>query len=143
MIDRSLILQMTADVIIRTAAVFALFLLFRGHNAPGGGFVAGLVVVSGLVIRLVATGRVRARQSLPAPPATIMGLGLALALATGIAGWVWGDAFLEAAKVTLDVPLLGEMHMTSALLFDIGVFMVVIGVGTALVLALAETENGP
>lgn len=143
MIDRSLILRMTADVVIRTAAVFAVFLLFRGHNAPGGGFVAGLVVVSGLVIRLVASGRERARQSLPAPPTTIMGVGLAIALLTGIAGWVWGDAFLEAAKVTLEVPVLGAIHLTSALVFDIGVFMVVVGMGAKLILSLAQTENGP
>ena len=94
MIDRSLILQMTADVVIRTATVFALFLLFRGHNAPGGGFVAGLVIVAGLMIRLVAVGWEGARNSLPAPSEVIMGAGLTTALLTGTAGWLWGDAFL-------------------------------------------------
>jgi multicomponent K+:H+ antiporter subunit A len=72
-----------------------------------------------------------------------MGVGLAIALLTGIAGWVWGDAFLEAAKLTVHAPVFGEIHLTSALAFDVGVFMVVIGVGSTLVLALAETENGP
>ena len=143
MIDRSLILQMTADVVIRTATVFALFLLFRGHNAPGGGFVAGLVIVAGLMIRLVAGGWEGARTSLPAPSEVIMGAGLTTALLTGTAGWLWGDAFLEAAKVTLEVPVLGAIHLTSALVFDIGVFMVVVGMGAKLILSLAQTENGP
>lgn len=142
MIDRSLILRMSASVVIRTAAVFALFLLFRGHNAPGGGFVAGLVVVAGLMIRLVAVGTERAKTSLPAPAPVVMGVGLATALGTGIAGWIWGDTFLEAAGFTAHVPVLGEVHVTSALLFDLGVFAVVVGVGATLVLALAETGNG-
>lgn len=72
-----------------------------------------------------------------------MGAGLTTALLTGTAGWLWGDAFLEAAKVTLEVPVLGAIHLTSALVFDIGVFMVVVGMGAKLILSLAQTENGP
>lgn len=141
MIERSLILAFVVDLIVRTALVFALFLLFTGHNAPGGGFVAGLVVGIALVLRFVAAGREGITAVLPAPPEVLMGVGLSTALATGAAGWLWGDGFLQSTKVELVVPVLGAVKATSALPFDIGVFVVVIGLSAALVLALGDPER--
>src|SRR5690606_37834027 len=68
MISRSIIVETTVDIVVRSAMVFAFFLLFRGHNAPGGGFVAGLVVGISLVIRMVARGRPGVLSALPTAP---------------------------------------------------------------------------
>lgn len=101
------------------------YLLFAGHNQPGGGFVGGLVVGAALVVRFLTLhqgrplGRVR--------PEVLAGVGLALAVGTGIAGWAIGDAFLESGSVTLDVPVLGTAKAYSVLAFDVGVFLIVVG----------------
>lgn len=138
MINRSLIFEAMVDIVVRSAMVFAFFLLFRGHNAPGGGFVAGLVVGVSLVIRLMARGRPGVLTALPAEPETLMGFGLATALAVAAGGWLWGEAFLGSAILDVSLPLLGTLHLASALFFDVGVFLVVIGLISALILTLGE-----
>lgn len=143
MIDRSLILDFVLDLVVRTALVFSLFLLFTGHNAPGGGFVAGLVAGIALILRFVALGREGIEEVLPDSPEAVMGLGLALSVATGVGGWLWGDSFLSSVKVDVALPGLGELHATSALPFDIGVFLVVVGLTAALVLTLGEDREEP
>lgn len=138
MINRSVIFDFVVDLIVRTALVFALFLLFTGHNAPGGGFVAGLVAGTAIVLRYIARGRDAVVELLPTAPHVLMGIGLAVAIVTGMAGWIWGDTFLESAKLEMTVPVLGTVKATSALPFDIGVFIVVIGLVAAEVLAFGE-----
>jgi multicomponent Na+:H+ antiporter subunit A len=140
MIDRSLILDFILDLVVRTALVFSLFLLFTGHNAPGGGFVAGLVAGIALILRFVALGREGIETVLPNAPEAIMGLGLAISLGTGVAGWLWAGSFLTSAELSTHLPVLGEIHATSALPFDIGVFLVVVGLTAALVLTLGGEE---
>lgn len=141
MIDRSLIFDFVVDLIVRTAFVFALFLLFTGHNAPGGGFVAGLVAGIALVLRFVASGNHGITEVLPAPPEVLLGVGLGTALATGTGGWLWGTGFLQSTKVEMVLPVLGTVKATSALPFDIGVFIVVIGLTSALILTLGDQEE--
>lgn len=141
MIDRSLILDFVVDLIVRTALVFSLFLLFTGHNAPGGGFVGGLVAGIALILRFIALGRRGIESVLGASPDLIMGLGLGLAILTGVGGWLWDTSFLASVKVDLTLPVLGEVHSTSALPFDIGVYLIVLGMSAALVLALGESED--
>jgi multicomponent Na+:H+ antiporter subunit A len=135
-IEKSMILDFVVDLIVRTALVFALFLLFTGHNAPGGGFVAGLVVGTALVLRFIARGEEGVTSFLPAAPHVLMGIGLSLAIVTGVAGWAWGGSFLESAKFEVKLPVLGTLKATSALPFDIGVFVVVVGLVATLVLSL-------
>ncbi len=140
MIDRSIILDGLVDLIVRTALIFSLFLLFAGHNAPGGGFVGGLVAGITLILQFVAGGRGRLKDILWGPPEVLMGIGLALSLFTGTLGWVWGSTFLESAKLEIAVPLLGVVKATSALPFDIGVYVVVVGLTAALLLSLGGED---
>ncbi|MFP5331496.1 MAG: MnhB domain-containing protein [Acidimicrobiia bacterium] len=140
MISRSFVLDTLIDLVVRTALVFSVFLLFSGHNAPGGGFIAGLVAGIALVLRFIAGGREAVEKALRLPPAGLLGTGLAISLVTGLSGWLWGDAFLESAKLEVEVPILGVMKATSALPFDIGVYIVVLGVATAMLSALGHDE---
>jgi multicomponent Na+:H+ antiporter subunit A len=141
MIHRSFILDVLIDLIVRTALVFSAFLLFSGHNSPGGGFVAGLVFGISLLLMYVAGGSDKLESLLPLRPDALLGAGLFLALTTGLAGFAWGDAFLESTYVEIDLPLLGVMKLTSALAFDIGVFGVVIGLAATLILTLAPEDG--
>lgn len=140
----SLILDTVLDGLFRTALLFSIFLLFAGHNAPGGGFVGGLVATTALILRYVAGGVDEVDRVLPISQSTFLGGGLLLAGLTSFGGWVWADAFLASAKVEIDLPLLGTLKATSALPFDIGVYAVVVGLGLAVVRSLgAEADIVP
>lgn len=142
MIHRSFILETLVDVIVRTALVFSLFLLFSGHNSPGGGFVAGLVYGISLILKYISDGATGMRAILPIRPDALMAFGLSLALLTGIAGWAWGGAFLETTYLEVEVSVLETLKMTSALPFDIGVFAVVVGLVGILITSFG-TEDDP
>ncbi len=145
MIRRSLILDTLVDQVVRTALVFSLFLLFAGHNHPGGGFVAGLVAGIALILKFVAGGRSAVASVLRSSPASIIGIGLGFALLTGAGGWVWGAGFLESTSWEIDLPVLGLLKATTALPFDLGVFVVVVGLTAALLMSLGDdgdSESG-
>lgn len=133
MIHRSFILETLVDLIVRTALVFSLFLLFSGHNSPGGGFVAGLVYAISLILKFVAGGTDGMREIMPVRAETLLASGLSLSLLTGVAGWVWGASFLESAHIETELPLLGVIKASTTLPFDIGVFAIVVGMVAALV----------
>lgn len=138
----SLIFDTVLDAVFRTALIFSVFLLFTGHNAPGGGFVGGLVAAAALVLRYVAGGAEEVDRVARLPAATILGAGLLLAALTGMAGWLWGDAFLGTAKLEVDLALVGTVKATAALPFDIGVYAVVVGLGLAFLRSLgAEADR--
>lgn len=141
MIHRSFILDTLVDVIVRTALVFSLFLLFSGHNSPGGGFVAGLVFGIALILKYVAGGVEEMQDILPMSAETMLSSGLSLSILTGIAGWLWGGAFLESTYIEVELPLLGALKASSTLPFDIGVFAIVIGLVVALVFAFGTDED--
>lgn len=137
----SVILDTVLDVVFRTALLFSAFLLFAGHNAPGGGFIGGLVAAAALVLRYVAGGAAELDRVVAVHESTLLGGGLLLAVATGAAGWVFGGAFLYMGKLEVDLPVLGTLKATSALAFDIGVYLVVIGLGLALLRALGAAAD--
>ena len=138
----SLVLDSVLDVVLRTALLFSLFLLFAGHNAPGGGFVGGLTAAAALVLRFVAGGTAAVDELVPLRESRFLGGGLLLAALTGFGGWVWNDAFLGSAKVEQVVPALGTLKFTTALPFDIGVYLVVVGLVLAILRALGPDADG-
>lgn len=138
---RSLVLDTVLDGAFRAAVVFSLFLFFAGHNAPGGGFVGGLVLAAALVLRFVAGGVDEVRRVAPWPPEVVLGLGLVVAVATGVGGWAWGEEFLESALLEVEIPVLGALKASTALVFDAGVYLVVVGMALAFLTALGGDEG--
>ena len=134
-VRRSVILETVVRAVFHTVLVFSLYLLFAGHNQPGGGFVGGLVGGLAFVLRYLAGGRSGIDEAVRVEPAVPLGAGLVLAGGTGMVAWVFGGAFLESAYKTFDLPLLGAVKVTSPLAFDTGVYLVVVG----LVLLLLRT----
>jgi multicomponent Na+:H+ antiporter subunit B len=128
----SLILRTATRMLMPLLLLFGLFLLLRGHNAPGGGFAGGLVVSAAYALHAFAFGVATARRVLLAAPSRLIGVGLLLALGSGLLPLALNRAFLTA--LWLD-PGIG---IGTPLLFDLGVFLVVIGVVLTMIFTLAE-----
>ena len=133
----SSILQTAARVLMPLLLLFAVFLLLRGHNEPGGGFVAGLVVASSLVLYSIAFGVAAGRRALLIRPSTLLGVGLLVALVSGLPGVVVGRAFMSALWTTVGAGT-AMVAVGTPLVFDVGVFLAVIGVVLTIVFTLAE-----
>ncbi len=133
----SLIFKAAGRVLMPLLLVLAAFLLLRGHNEPGGGFVAGLVVAVAFVLRVLADGTQAARAALLVNPWHLLGTGLLVALAAAFIPVALGRPFLTACWTELGPP---EWHLLvgTPLLFDIGVFLVVIGVVMTMTFNLSE-----
>ena len=132
--------QAVTSPIFRTAArllmplllLFSVFLLLRGHNQPGGGFVGGLVAASAFALYGLACGIERARRALLVQPLTLLGVGLSIALVSGLPAVLRGQAFLTAQWI------LGVVAVGTPMIFDVGVFLVVTGVVLMMIFSLAE-----
>ena len=107
--------------------VLSLYFLFAGHNQPGGGFVGGLTAGAAISLRYVAGGVESVRNTFRPPPWAFLGSGLALAVGMAIAPLLLGDSILEHSLFEQSLPLLGTVKTTTALIFDIGVYLVVVG----------------
>lgn len=141
-VRRSVILETCVRLVFHTVLIFSLYLLFAGHNSPGGGFVGGLTAGAAFVLRYVAGGRAELRAALPIDPGLPLGLGVLLATGTGMVAWLLGGQFLESGVVELELPLLGELKLVSVLAFDLGVYLVVVGLVLTLLRTLgAEAER--
>ena len=126
------IFRTAARLLMPLLLLFAVFLLLRGHNEPGGGFVGGLVAAAAFALYSIAYGVDRARQALLVKPLTLIGVGLLTALASGLPASLRGQPFMTAQWA------LGPMALGTPALFDIGVFLVVAGVVLMMIFTLAE-----
>jgi len=99
-----------------------------GHNLPGGGFAGGLVAGLALALRYIAGGRYELSEAAPVQAGLVLGAGMALAVLAGVLPVLMGGNVFATATPVVHVPLLGELHFPSALIFDIGVYLVVLGV---------------
>lgn len=122
----AVVLDVTVQAVFHVALLFSLYLHFRGHNSPGGGFIGGLVAGGALVLRLI-TGRDPLRSRLSISPNVLLGTGLVLVTGTALTSLLLGNSLLEHHVWELDVPLLGHVATTSALPFDTGIYLVVVG----------------
>jgi multicomponent K+:H+ antiporter subunit A len=132
-------------VIMRTmfpvAMVLSLYLLLRGHNLPGGGFVAGITLAVGVILQYMAGGTRWAEQRLAIRPLRWLAMGLSLALATGAGAWLFGYPFLTSHVAHFGLPLAGSLHLPSAFFFDLGVFCLVVGATGLVLIVLAHQST--
>jgi multisubunit Na+/H+ antiporter MnhB subunit len=133
----SSILQTATRLLMPLLLLFALFLLFRGHNAPGGGFVAGLVVAAAFVLHAIAFGIAASRRALLVAPPLLLPIGLSVALMSGVPAVALGLPFMTGLWTTVGGGPSG-IALGTPLVFDIGVFLAVIGVVLTIVFTLVE-----
>lgn len=126
--SRSPIVDTVAQLIFHSAILLSLYLLFAGHNQPGGGFEGGLVAAAAVAVHYVAGGIDDVRSLSRLRPWTVLGSGLVLAIVTAVAPLLGGGAVLESGYLLdADLPVLGHVKLSSTLVFDAGVYAVVVG----------------
>lgn len=139
-----LLLRVAASVVLPVALVFSVYIFMRGHNLPGGGFIAGLITAVALVLQFMAMGQARAEMLLRAGGGRRfvrwIGAGLGIAGLTGVGAFVLGRPFLTSAHGHPHVPVLGELPFASAAVFDLGVYLTVVG-STLLTISVLGTVS--
>ncbi|MEM9611637.1 MAG: MnhB domain-containing protein [Actinomycetota bacterium] len=134
--DRAAVAQIGVQVAGPLALVVTAFLFFAGHNQPGGGFAAGLVLGAVVAVRTVV-GLARPRDAV-----TLLGAGGLVAGATALAPLLWGEVFLDQVVVDGELPALGTVKTGTALVFDAGVALIVVGLVVAVLNGLGADELG-
>jgi multicomponent Na+:H+ antiporter subunit B len=133
----SLILRTAAPFLVGLTVLFSIYVLLRGHNEPGGGFIGGLIGASAFATYAISEGCDAVRRALVAPPIAIAGAGLLIAGVSGAASLLFGDAFLTGQwwfpEFAPDLK-----YLSTVVLFDIGVYLVVIGAIVAIILGLED-----
>lgn len=133
----ALILRVAGRFLLPMALLFSLYLLWRGHNEPGGGFVGGLVAAAGFTVYALPRGRAALLAALRWPPAAVAGTGLLLALLAGGPGLLAEAPFLTHQWVLTE----GGLALGTALIFDVGVYLAVLGAVTAFVSYYLDEET--
>jgi multicomponent K+:H+ antiporter subunit A len=125
-------------LLLPIAGMMSVYFLLRGHQAPGGGFVGGLVMATAVIAQYMVGGTLWVESRLRVHPLTWIGLGLLAAAAAGICAWWSSLPFLTARAIDLHLPLIGELHLSTVLLFDLGVYLLVIGATLLMLVVLAH-----
>ncbi|MGB3894364.1 MAG: Na+/H+ antiporter subunit A [Mycolicibacter sinensis] len=125
--QRSLVLEVASRVIFPLIMVVSVYFLFAGHNNPGGGFAGGLAAGLALALRYLAGGRYELGETLPLDSGKILGVGLSLVGGTALASLFVGAPALSSAAITFTLPVLGQAKLVTSLFFDVGVYLVVVG----------------
>nr|WP_206113482.1 Na(+)/H(+) antiporter subunit B [Rhizobium laguerreae] len=137
----TLIFRTVAPFLTALMLLFSVFVLLRGHNEPGGGFIGGLIAASGLAIYGIARGVGAVRRALFFHPLSIAGFGLLLSTAAGLLSILFAVPFMTGLWIYPTI-FGAEVPLSSVMLFDVGVYLVVLGAITSIALALEEKEVG-
>ncbi|MAS37271.1 MAG: Na(+)/H(+) antiporter subunit B [Anaerolineaceae bacterium] len=135
----SLILSAATRLILPLMLLFSVFLLLRGHSEPGGGFVGGLVAAAAFTLFALGYGVGRARHALRIGTIELIGAGLLLAFLSGLLPLFGNLPFLTALWTSIELPIIGPLN--TVLLFDTGVYIVVVGVTLTIIFSMAEAEE--
>ncbi len=136
-----LYLRLLNRILTPVLLLLALYLLVRGHNLPGGGFIAGLMAAAAFELQILSRGHQRVRRAIGPYLNSGIGLGLAVATCSGILGLLDGH-FFQGKWFDVNLPLLGHLELGSPILFDLGVFLVVVSFATSYLLGLSRVSDG-
>jgi multicomponent K+:H+ antiporter subunit A len=140
---RSQFLPLIARLLLPLAVLVSLYLFLRGHNAPGGGFIAGLVLALALILQYVANGRQWVEQRLRADFRVWIGAGLLIAGAAGVGSWFFGAPLLTSSYAYWTLPVLGAVPLASAVVFDLGVYLTVVGATMLALVSIGRLTSAP
>ncbi|MDG3016276.1 Na+/H+ antiporter subunit A [Speluncibacter jeojiensis] len=140
---RTLVLEVTTRVVFPTIMVLSVYFFFAGHNHPGGGFAGGLTAGLALVLRYLAGGRYELGETVPIDAGKILGLGLFCSAATATVSMLLGAPVLSSAVVEVTLPLLGHITVVTAMFFDLGVYLIVVGLVLDVLRSLGARLDSP
>jgi multicomponent Na+:H+ antiporter subunit B len=133
---KSIIFATASRYLLPLLLLFSFFVLFRGHNDPGGGFVGGLVAAAAFSLYALANSSREAREILGIQPGKLISIGLFISLTSALFSWFTGSSFMTSIWSEIHFPVAGKL--STPLMFDIGVYLVVIGVTLVIIFTLAE-----
>jgi multicomponent K+:H+ antiporter subunit A len=139
----SLLLEVLSRPLLPLALLVSIYLLLRGHNLPGGGFIAGLVTGTALLVQYLAHGNDWVESRLPPRYTAVAAAGIAIAALTGLAALAFGAPFLTSAFGYLTWPVVGKFEVASAMVFDLGVYLAVIGVVLSILATIGRQHGAP
>jgi multicomponent Na+:H+ antiporter subunit B len=139
----SFMLRPAVGMIFVLVNIISIYLLLRGHNLPGGGFIGGLMTGMSFILLGLVRGWPELQRQLPLPPLRMAALGVLISIASGCLPMAFGQPFLTQYNFhTSHLPLIGEVHTGLPLIFDIGVFLLVSGITVKLIIVLARSTSG-
>lgn len=134
----SLILSTAARYLLPLLLLFSLFILIRGHNEPGGGFIGGLIAAAAFSLNAIAFDARSTRRTLRIDPRMLIPTGLSIALVSGMISLFFGEPFMTGKWFSVFIPGLEQLDIGTPLVFDCGVYLLVLGVALTMILTLAE-----
>jgi multicomponent Na+:H+ antiporter subunit B len=134
----SAILKIASNYLKWIMIVFSVFILFRGHNAPGGGFIGGIIAGSGILFDALANGVDKVHKRLLIKPFKLIGIGLLLCFTAALAGYIFAKAILAGLWTQINLPVIGIIKAGTPLLFDIGIYLVVTGSFLLIIFTIME-----
>ena len=135
----SVILSTASRYLLPLLLIFSFFLLLRGHNEPGGGFVGGLVAAAAYALYFIANGIDEAEKLLKAEPVILIAIGLLLAVISAVPSLLAGKNFMSGIWLDIKFPVIGKLG--SPLIFDVGVYLLVLGIALKIIFSLAEEDK--
>ncbi len=135
-----MILQTTTKIVLFIILIFSVFIFFTGHYTPGGGFIGGLLTSGAIVLLLLAFDLKTIKKILPFNYMYIIATGLLFSIGTGAGAMLFNVPFLTHAYTHIDIPILGELSLHTATIFDLGVFLVVVGVTMTIIQTIGGDE---
>ncbi|WP_271411330.1 monovalent cation/H+ antiporter subunit A [Pseudomonas sp. Q1-7] len=138
-----LILETLSRLVLPLALLISVFIFLRGHNLPGGGFIAGLITAVALVLQYIASGTAWVERRMSLNYQRMAGAGVLVAALTGLGSWAFGRNFLTSAFGHFELPLVGEFELATAMLFDLGVYLAVVGSTLLVLVNLGQLSLAP
>lgn len=137
----SFLFRTAAAIAFALINIFALYLLLRGHNMPGGGFIGGLAATMAILLYGLAIGFDAIERQLPADPVRMAGFGVLIAIGTSLLPVLFGYPYFGHIQGYVDLPFFGQTYLGTPLLFDIGVLLTVIGISTKIIFLIARSTS--
>ncbi|MCR8657422.1 Na(+)/H(+) antiporter subunit B [Paenibacillus endoradicis] len=133
-------LQTATKILVFIIMTFSIYVLFAGHNNPGGGFIGGLITASALILLYIAFDLQSVRDIIPVDFKKLAATGVLIALLTGVASLVLNVPFLSQAYTYVDLPFLGKTELATAMIFDLGVYLAVLGTTMTIITSISEDD---
>jgi multicomponent Na+:H+ antiporter subunit B len=134
-------LQTASKILVFIIMTFSIYILFAGHHNPGGGFIGGLITASALVLLYIAFDLQSVRDIIPVDFKQLAASGVIVAVLTGTVSFLFDVPFLTQSFAYVNLPLLGKTELASAVIFDLGVYMTVIGTTMTIITSISEDEK--
>ena len=135
------ILHTVTKIAVMIIFTFSIYLFYGGHHNPGGGFIGGLSVASGITLLLLAFDIETIRENIPFDFKNVAAIGVLIAIFTGMGGMLFGQPFLTQTFGYFDLPIFGKTELATATIFDTGVALAVIGTAVTIILTISDDRS--